>query len=56
MSMNNLLEGECRDCHKLMPEAELSGLGTCPDCVKNWIKEYKSYHDKRYGKRAKVSK
>lgn len=54
MSMNNLLEGECQDCHKLMPEAELSGLGTCPDCVKNWIKEYKSYHDKRYGKREKV--
>jgi len=34
-------KGKCTNCGKL---AYLSGLGTCPDCVKEWIKDYKSYH------------
>ena len=41
----------CKNCNIEIPKEQLSGLGTCPKCVGVWIKEYKSYHDKRYGKR-----
>jgi predicted Zn-ribbon and HTH transcriptional regulator len=45
---------ECEKCGIAIPREQLSGLNTCPKCVTAWIKEYKSYHDRRYGKRVKV--
>ena len=45
----------CKDCNVEIPTEQLSGLGTCPKCVTLWIKEYKSYHDRRYGKRVRAS-
>jgi predicted Zn-ribbon and HTH transcriptional regulator len=45
---------KCEKCGIDIPKEQLSGLNTCPKCVQNWIKEYKGYHDKRYGKRVKV--
>ena len=47
---------KCEKCGIDIPTKQLSSLNTCPKCVKNWIKEYKSYHDRRYGKRVKVNK
>jgi predicted Zn-ribbon and HTH transcriptional regulator len=44
----------CQGCGIEIPTRELSGLGTCPKCVREWIKDYKSYHDRRYGKRRKA--
>lgn len=46
---------KCEKCGIDIPTKELSGLNTCPKCVSEWIKEYKGYHDRRYGKRAKVN-
>lgn len=45
----------CQNCGVEISQRELSGLGTCPKCVREWINDYKSYHDKRYGKRRKVN-
>jgi hypothetical protein len=45
---------KCEQCNIDIPKEQLSGLGTCPKCVGEWIKEYKSLHDRRYGKRVKV--
>jgi hypothetical protein len=42
---------KCEKCDISIPTEQLSGLNTCPKCVTAWIKEYKSYHDRRYGKR-----
>ena len=44
----------CKDCNIEIPTEQLSGLGTCPKCVTLWIKEYKGYHDRRYGKRVRT--
>jgi predicted RNA-binding Zn-ribbon protein involved in translation (DUF1610 family) len=43
----------CASCGIPIPTNELSGLGTCPACVKEWVKGYRSLHDRRYGKRVK---
>jgi hypothetical protein len=45
---------KCEQCNIDIPKEQLSGLGTCPKCVGEWIKGYKSMHDRRYGKRVKV--
>ena len=40
----------CVECNKELEEGyHLSGLGTCPSCVREWIKEYTNPH-KRKGK------
>ena len=46
---------KCEKCGIDIPKDQLSGLNTCPNCVREWIKEYKGYHDKRYGKRERIS-
>jgi len=43
----------CGDCLKPIDPKLLSGLGTCPSCVNLWVKNYRSLHDRRYGKRVK---
>lgn len=45
---------KCQDCGIEIPTEQLSGLGTCPKCVRVWINDYKALHDRRYGKRVKV--
>ena len=45
---------KCQGCGVEIPTKELSGLGTCPKCVRAWINDYKAYHDRRYGKRVKA--
>jgi DNA-directed RNA polymerase subunit RPC12/RpoP len=45
---------KCADCGIDIPTLQLSGLGTCPACVKLWVKSYRGLHDKRYGKRVKA--
>jgi hypothetical protein len=44
---------KCEKCGIDIPKDQLSGLNTCP---REWIKEYKGYHDRRYGKRVRASK
>lgn len=46
---------KCQECGVEILTKELSGLGTCPKCVRAWINDYKSFHDRRYGKRRKAS-
>ena len=42
----------CVKCNKELEEGyHLSGLGTCPSCVREWINEYTNLHK---GKRARV--
>jgi len=43
----------CANCGIPILTNELSGLGTCPACVKEWVKGYLALHDRRYGKRVK---
>ena len=43
----------CQECRIEIPTEHLSGLGTCPKCVRAWINDYKALHDRRYGKRRK---
>ena len=44
---------KCADCSIEIPTEQLSGLGTCPNCVGKWVKSYRALHDRRYGKRRK---
>jgi predicted Zn-ribbon and HTH transcriptional regulator len=46
---------KCADCGIEIPTEQLSGLNTCPNCVGKWVREYRALHDRRYGKRVKVS-
>jgi predicted Zn-ribbon and HTH transcriptional regulator len=46
---------KCADCGIEIPTEQLSGLNTCPKCVGKWVREYCALHDRRYGKRVKVS-
>jgi hypothetical protein len=34
---------ECQKCHTI-GQWNLSGLDTCPACVRDWVSEYKSHH------------
>lgn len=45
---------KCQDCGIEIPTEQLSGLGTCPKCVRIEINKYRALHDRRYGKRVKV--
>jgi len=42
---------KCAKCGVEIPTEQLSGLDTCPKCVREWVKEYRGYHDRRFGKR-----